>query len=120
LLDTTNHGQREVAVETTFMEFVKNYNRYVFKEWVILQSSQQDTFCDDENLCSVADRFFEADSIANRLTDAFISFGRHPSSRRACGNAAWFQHHDLAVLLFQHLLDRRRHSCRFARSGWGS
>jgi hypothetical protein len=81
------------------VKFIEDDNLDIFQKRVVLQSSQQDAFGHDQNTRVSADRFFEANSIAHRLADSFAAFKRHSPSRCSRGDAARFQHHDLAVVL---------------------
>jgi hypothetical protein len=47
--DAAGHGESEVRVESSFVEFVEDDGADIFEEWVILKFAEEDTFGDDED-----------------------------------------------------------------------
>ncbi|MEY3457391.1 MAG: hypothetical protein RL215_548 [Planctomycetota bacterium] len=95
MADASDHGECEVAVESSFVEFVEDDGADIFEEWVILEFAEEDAFGDDEDLGAGGEGFFKADLEANGFTGVFVSFRGHASGGGAGGDAAGFEEEDL-------------------------
>ena len=110
-------GQRQIGRQCALMEFIEDDEANTRQFRIGLDAARQQPFGDDFDAGAGRDLALEADLVADRLADGLAKQTRHTRRRRACSDAAWFQHQDFLAREPGFGQQRQRHEGRFARAG---
>ncbi len=97
-LERERSGQRDVAVEVAFVEFVEDDGGDSFEGGVVDHAAEQDAFGDEADARLAAADIFEADLIADLFAEADIHFFGDPAGEHAGGDSAGLEDDDFAGL----------------------
>ena len=117
LPDESDHAEGQVCLQPALVELVEDDARDTFEEGVIADHAQADAGRDDEDARARGGFTVEANLIAEGFAERGAVFVGHASCRRACGDAAGFEHEYQPIPEPLVADDRRRHACGFASPG---
>ena len=101
--------QAKVAGQVAFVEFVEQQRADAFQHRVVLQHAGEDALGDHLDPRARADLVLETDAVADGFADRFAKLPGHEAGGSARGDAAWFQHHELAATQPLGIQQRQRH-----------
>ena len=107
----------EIAVEMALVEFVEQDRADAGELRIVLDHARQDAFGDDFDARRRRDAAFEADAVADRRADVFAALRGHEFGGCARGDAARFEHQDLAPAEPRRVEQCGRHLRRLAGAG---
>ena len=109
--------QAEVGGEVAFVELVEHDRADAFERGIVLDHAGEDALGDHLDPRRCRDLVVEADAVADRLADLLAALPRHEVGGGARGDAARFQHQDLAAGEPRRIEQRRRHLRGLAGTG---
>ncbi len=118
LLEVFEEGDGEVCVEAAFVEFVEDDDGDAFEKWVALEASGEDSFGDDGEARVFGGAVVEADLVADFLAKRSVSFAGDAFGGGAGGDAARFEHEDLAVASESGVEEGGWNAGAFSGAGW--
>jgi hypothetical protein len=111
LLQVECAGQRDVAVKMAFVKFVEDEDRNTAQHWVVNHLPEQNTFRYKPDFRLGRRDIFEADLVADLVSELDAEFLRHTRREQPCGQPARLENHDLPIaeqsMSEQHLRDLR-------------
>ena len=108
--------QAKVTGKMALVEFVEHDRANAFQHRIVLQHPGQDAFGDHFYPCARRRLVVEADPVTHGFAHRFAELPGHEARGRTRGNAARFQHHDLAALQPGRIQQGQRHLGSLARA----
>jgi hypothetical protein len=115
-LHVQRQRQAKVASQVALVEFVEQDRADALEQRIVLQHAGEDALGHDFDAGFRRDLVLEADAVTHGLADRLAQLPGHEAGSGARGDAARFQHHDLAALQPIRIQQRQRHLRGLARA----
>ena len=110
-------GEGDVAVKVPLVKFIEENRGDGTQLWILNELAQQNSFGDEADPGAVGSDVFEANLVADFVTEPAVALGRDTGGEQAGREPARLEDHDLTVAKQSMIEEDLRDLGRFSRAG---